>query len=199
MDKSFHNVQLALSQTQLILQNLGQIFFFLHNLYQENETKLFNILPCEESVSFIFNAKKNMSYSTCSFFMLLSVIYWISQMYYKVNDWTCCVKMLPNNQGHYLNHTDPSTIPEASAQWGDAALLPPSLVQSSRYRELGLIWCTLAPRPYRRRRPRPIIAGPASPPDYRVGCDTARHVSRPLLPRGSCRRQRLQALQWVSI
>lgn len=77
---------------------------------------------------------------------------------------------------------------------------PPSLAQSSRCRELGLIWSvTLAPRPYRRRRPRPIIAGPASPPDYRVACDSERHVSRPLLPRCCCRSRRLPALQWVSL
>lgn len=57
---------------------------------------------------------------------------------------------------------------------------------------------TLAPRPYRRRRPRPIIAGTASPPNSRVACDFARHVSRLLYLRRNRHRQCLQTLQWVT-
>lgn len=104
-------------------------------------------------------------------------------------------------QGHYLIrgsfHSRRARCRQ-SGRAGGVTQRPPSLAQSSRCRELGLIWSvTLAPRPYRRRRPRPIIAGPASPPDYRVGCDSVRHVARPLLPRGRRRRHRLHALQWV--
>lgn len=100
-------------------------------------------------------------------------------------------------QGHYLIRW---SFHNPRGLGASGVTRAPSLAQSPRCRELGLIWSvTLAPRPYRRRRPRPIIAGPASPPDYRLGCDSDRHVSRPLLPRRRCRSRCLPALQWVTL